>query len=250
MRIGLVNLMTKTADVSSNMSSVMSAPRPPESDKEINIVELSRRMVEKGHDLKIFVSDVYRPLSEQSRGLVEYLPTRAKIVFPPSIAPFTPALYRAIGREKLDVVQSGEIFQPGSLIAWRASRRYGLDFFIWQELDVLMHGTMGRLQRDFYRTLGRSMVKGCTAIVPRSMSAKQHLISNGIPENKISDVVHTGIDTQIFHPLNKGSCREVSDWTMRRTLSYLQGDCMRIKEWISSSMRSITSIKKILPLIY
>ena len=34
MRIGLVNLMTKTADVSSNISSVMSAPRPPESDKK------------------------------------------------------------------------------------------------------------------------------------------------------------------------------------------------------------------------
>ena len=71
-----------------------------------------------------------------------------------------------------------------------------------------MHGTMGRLQRDFYRTLGRSMVRGCTAIVPRSMSAKQHLISNGIPEEKISDIVHTGIDTQIFHPLNKELCRK------------------------------------------
>jgi hypothetical protein len=43
---------------------------------------------------------------------------------------------------KLDVVQSGEIFQPGTVLTWQASRG-GPDMFIWQELDIYMQGRWG-----------------------------------------------------------------------------------------------------------
>jgi hypothetical protein len=62
-------------------------------------VETGRRLVKRGHEVTIFVADAYRP--ERSGDLggvkIEYLPTRLPQVFPPSLAPLTPALLRRSG---------------------------------------------------------------------------------------------------------------------------------------------------------
>lgn len=208
MRIGLVNLITKTADVQADASAFRSAGLRPGTDADLNIVETGRRLVRRGNSVTVFVADTYRP--ERSGDLggvrVEYVPTRLPWLFPPSLAPLTPSLLREVRDGGLDVVQSGEVFQPGTVLTWSASRE-GPAMFIWQELDIYMQGPMGWLQKQFYRTLGRAVTKGCRKLIPRSGSAAQHLRQAGVPEDRIAPVVHSGVDTDAYRPLHKEDSR-------------------------------------------
>ena len=206
MRIGLVNLITKTADLQAD-ASVLSARPGVSDDSELNIVEMARRLERRGHEVTVFVSDVYRP-SRPGRGdvRIEYLPTKLPLMFPPSLAPFTPSLSKRLKEERLDVVQSGEVFQPGTMLASSAADHGRL--FVWQELDILMRGPAGWGQKSFYSTLGRRLAKRCQAIIPRSLSARRHLVEHGIPEEKMAPVVHSGVDTMVYRPMNKSEARE------------------------------------------
>ncbi|MDW5563177.1 MAG: glycosyltransferase family 4 protein [Methanomassiliicoccus sp.] len=208
MKIGLVNLITKTADVQADASVMRTQGLRPGTDTDLNIVETGRRLVKRGHDVTVFVADTYRP--ERSGDLggvrIEYIPTRLARVFPPSLAPLTPSLLKDIPRMRLDVVQSGEIFQPGTVLTWKASRD-GPGMYIWQELDIYMQGPMGWAQKQFYRTLGKAVVRGCRRLIPRSCSAANHLRQAGVPADRIAPVVHSGVDTAVYRPLHKGDSR-------------------------------------------
>jgi glycosyltransferase involved in cell wall biosynthesis len=212
MKIGLVNLITKTADVQADASVMRTQGLRPATDADLNIVETGRRLVKRGHEVTIFVADTYRP--ERSGDLggvrVEYIPTRLARVFPPSLAPLTPTLLKEIPRMKLDIVQSGEIFQPGTVLTWSASRD-GPGMFVWQELDIYMQGPMGWAQKQFYRTMGRAVVRGCRKLIPRSRSAALHLQQAGVPAAQIAPVVHSGVDTGVYRPLHKGDSRSRFD---------------------------------------
>lgn len=210
MKIALVNLITKTADVQADASVLYSADLRPKTHRDLNIVETGRRLSARGHDVTIYVSDVYRPRTEEDLGdvVVEYLPTRLPWLFPPSLAPLTPSLSSVLRREKADVVQSGEVFQPGTMLSWTATREPNTEMFVWQELDTYMRGPVGWVQRRFYGTFGQGMVKGCRAIIPRSRSARRHLVDIGFPEEKMAPVVHSGVDTTVFRPMNKHESRE------------------------------------------
>lgn len=212
MKIGLVNLITKTADLQAD-GSILNARLTMGDDSDLNIVEMGRRLNARGHDVTIFISDAYRPRRSASReGLrIEYLPTRLSWMFPPSLAPFTPALSRRLRQADLDVVQSGEVFQLGTCLTWSATRRPETKMYIWQELDVLMRGPAGWWQRRFYSSLGKKIAEGCAAIIPRSRSAHRHLVESGMAENKMAPVVHSGVDTMLFRPMNKAESRQRFD---------------------------------------
>ena len=208
MRIGLVNLITKTADLQAD-GSVLSARPGVSDDSELNIVEMARRLNARGHDVTVFISDTYRPSRPAREDVdIEYLPTRLPLMFPPSVAPFTPSLPKRLREEELDVVQSGEVFQPGTVLTWSAVKEVGQRMFVWQELDVLMRGPAGWGQKRFYSTLGRKIAGRCEAIIPRSLSARRHLIENGFPEERMAPVVHSGVDTMIYRPMNKSEARD------------------------------------------
>ncbi len=213
MKIGLVNLIVKTSDVLSNTSSVMRVSfSPSESDSDLNIVNMGRRLASRGHEVTIYVADVFMPKRSfgSSGGLrIEYLPTRLSSVFPPSVAPFTPLLLSRLKKGNLDVVQSGELFQPGTFLSWLGSEGLTTKMFVWQELDVLMRPPIGYLQKGFYRTLGKAVVSDCSRIIPRSLSARNHLLEQGVPEGKIGQVVHSGVDTRVFKPMDKEKCRKM-----------------------------------------
>jgi glycosyltransferase involved in cell wall biosynthesis len=71
-----------------------------------------------------------------------------------------------------------------------------------------MRGPPGMLQRAYYRSLGKAVVKRMSAAIPRSLSARQHLLSIGVPEEKLETVVHSGVDTDSFIPLARKDCRK------------------------------------------
>ncbi|MDD1743662.1 MAG: glycosyltransferase family 4 protein, partial [Methanomassiliicoccales archaeon] len=175
-----------------------------------NIVELGKRMVSEGNEVTIFVSDCYLPQHRASLPdglIIEYLATRTKFLFPPAYAPFTPSLRRRLNESKFDVIQAEEIFQTGTTLGWLASGG-NTPFFVWQELDIIMRGAAGRMQRMFYSTLGRRMAERSAAIIPRSQSASNHLKEFGLGE-RTEQVVHSGVDTEVFKPVQREVCRSV-----------------------------------------
>ncbi len=211
MRIGLVNLITRTADIDGGFLPRLGQENlAPRTDRDLNIVEMGRRLASRGHEVNIYISDAYRPRvpSDRIDGVeIVYVRNRLGSLFPPAVMPFTPSLTSRVSQDRLDVVQSGEMFQLGTLLSWLGSRGGGPRLFVWQELDVLMRGLAGVAQAAYYQTLGRAVARGASYLIPRSLSARGHLIRQGHPEERISPVVHSGVDTEEFRPIDKNACR-------------------------------------------
>lgn len=211
LKIGIVNLITRSMSVfASPFSMIGQSNLGGESDDDLNITNVSKRLTERGNQVRVFVADAYRPHLEThnvGNPILDYLPTRLVHVFPPAMFPFTPALVRSLRIGKFDVVQTGELFQAGTLLSWLNSRRYGTPLFIWQELDKVMRGPPGLLQRAYYQSLGKAVVRRMSAAIPRSLSAREHLMALGVPEEKLEMVVHSGVDVESFIPLAKDECR-------------------------------------------
>jgi len=211
MKIGLVNLVTKSSEILSEPATIVrQSDLAPGSDAGLNIVEMGRRMASCGNDVQVIVADAFKPrdpMPSENRLRIEYLPTRMTWAFPPALAPFTPSLGRYLRDQKLDVVQFGELFQPATVLGWLDSHASDVKMFVWQELDVLMRSPVGYVQTGYYRTLGKLVAKKCSSLIPRSISARNHLTRHGMSEEKISPVVHSGVDTTLFRQLNREECR-------------------------------------------
>jgi glycosyltransferase involved in cell wall biosynthesis len=211
MKIGIVNLITRSMSVfSSPFSMVGKSALGGESDGDLNIALVSKRLAERGHEVRVFVADSYRPHVETysvGNPVLDYLPTSLVHFFPPALFPFTPSLVQSLGDGKFDVVQTGELFQSGTMLSWLNSRKCGTPLMVWQELDKVMRGPPGALQKLYYRSLGKAVVSRMSAAIPRSLSAREHLVSLGVPGEKLEKVVHSGVDTETFRPISKEECR-------------------------------------------
>jgi glycosyltransferase involved in cell wall biosynthesis len=212
LKIGIVNLITRSMSVfASPFSMVGQNSLGGRSDDDLNITTVSKRLSERGHHVRIFVADAYKPEHEThgvGNPVLEYLPTRLVHVMPPAMFPFTPSLLRSLRIGNFDLVQTGELFQTGTLLSWLNSRRSGTPLFVWQELDKVMRGPPGVMQKAYYRTMGKAVVGRMSAAIPRSLSAKEHLLNVGVPEEKLEMVVHSGVDVESFKPLPKEECRK------------------------------------------
>jgi glycosyltransferase involved in cell wall biosynthesis len=212
LRVGFVNLITKTGDLPKVALPTMdTGSLSPPSDQDLNVVEMSRSIAELGHEVDLYISDVFLPKTRWTPGQrmrIEYIPTRMKRAFPPTLAPLTPSLSGIVRRMKYDAMITTELFQVGTMLTWLAAKGTSTRTFVWQELDILMRGPAGYAQHLFYRSMGRKVAHDLSLIVPRSKSARRHLLSEGIPEDSIGrTVVHSGVDTDLFRPMDQASCR-------------------------------------------
>lgn len=212
MKIGLVNLITKTSDVLSDPSRLFGADNlRPATDAGIQIIEMGKRIASRGHEVDIFVADVFRPLEEvvvNENLQIRYLPTRLKSAIPASFMPFTPSLVKQIAKEHYDAVQASDLFQIATMLSWLGAKSIDARFFVWQELDIFMRQPAGMIQSLFYEFTKKTMIDGVSGLIPRSLSAKSHLIACGFPRDKLKQVVHSGVDTTIFKPMDKYQCRK------------------------------------------
>jgi len=218
MRIAIINLITKTADLPSSKFSLLmylisgKAPNPPEDDTEINIVELSREIAKLGHEVTVYISDAYSPRRALDAGLerleVVYLPTRLKFLFNPSVIPFIPSLYREICKNKFDLVFSAEILQWGTFLSMLACIKTKKTIFIWQELGFFPRFPGNIILKVYLVIFGFLIKKIANGLIPRNISAKNFLVKNKFPIDKILPVVNTGVNTSVFFPIGKKDARE------------------------------------------
>jgi glycosyltransferase involved in cell wall biosynthesis len=212
MKIGLVNLITKSSDVLSHPSRLFKATNlRPTTDADIQIVEMGKRIASRGHEVDIFVADAFRPLERAafSKNLrVRYLSTGLKSIIPASFMPFTPSLVKQLVRERYDVVQVSDLFQIATMLSWLGAKSTDARFFIWQEIDIFMRQPAGMFQSLFYKFCEKTMINNVSGLIPRSRSAQSHLIACGFPRDKLRQVVHSGVDTAKFKPMDKDQCRK------------------------------------------
>jgi len=211
MKIGIVNLITTSAHVLGDPLAMFHIHHlGPHTDAELNITVMARQLAERGNEVQVMVSDAYLPAEQacpSGNPMIKYLPTRMKALFPPALMPFTPSIVPLLRKQRFDIVQTGELFQTGTVLSWLGKGGSNTKLCVWQELDVLMRGPVGRLQSIYYRSLGRAVMAGYALFIPRSLSARQHLLDVGIEEDLIGEVAHSGVNTSRFIPMARDECR-------------------------------------------
>lgn len=201
LRIALINPVTQTVNRPKSIRKIFGAApiEKLETDQNIHFIQLSKQIADIGHKVTVFISDVYKPRKSTvySENLnIRYLKTRCKWLFPPAYIPLTMSLYGEIKRGNFDIIQSSDFFSPSTVIAAIASKR----IFVWQEMDNFPTRWLPRIiSKLFYKTLGRIIAKKII-FIPRSSSAADFLKSLSYP--KISDKIHTGVNTKHFYPIN------------------------------------------------
>lgn len=178
MKIALINLITKT------IKPIFSLPpyKPKsnfllETDYELNIMDLGKEFIKLGHDVTIFISDVYRPaksIENEIPGLhVIYLRTRLSAIFIPSRFPYTPDLINIIKKEKFDIILCYDFFKLSTIQILLFSQSPSI--IIWQETDKLPRFPFNLLHNSFYHTLGLICKRNIRLIVPKTQRACQFM---------------------------------------------------------------------------
>ena len=230
LKIAIVDLITLTTVPSNTaISFVGLLPKGrPYKESELNIVELAEAISRIGNDVTVYVSDAYLPEipSKPKPHLhVEYLPTHLKWIFSPGMIPFTPALFHRIRKGHYDIVLSTDLFQWGTFISALAGiGRNESHVLVWQEADVYSFSAINRLvQWFFYHTFGKLVVSLVDGFVSRTTVAEEFLMTLGIPHSKLLGVIPSGVNTDVFRPLN-------------------DGDALRRKLHIKSTNRVVTCV--------
>lgn len=201
MRIALVNPITQTVDRPKRFWSLLGRG-PAESlltDCEVNYVKLAQTIANLGHEVSLFISDCYKPRNPyipEGHLKIHYLPTKAKLFFPPAYIPLLPSLYSALKEGNFDCIQTTELYQPSTLLASFACRH----LFVWEELDQYFTRTFTRFLQKCSHKIIEPRLRKKVFVIPRSQSACQFLKMRGW-EN-VEDVIPSPVDTDIFKPLS------------------------------------------------
>jgi len=168
------------------------------SNRDAMIVKLAGEMAALGHEVDLFVSDLYRPEVDEDVGVtVVYLKTYFGRF--PEI-PFMPSLITRL-RNQYDVVLTSEAFQWATLFAVLArllsfERRPRI--FVWQELSV--HQRMLRTLPSlfFHRIVLPVFAPGIDGFIPRGERAARFLLAQGVRREKMLPAISHGVDQTRF----------------------------------------------------
>lgn len=193
--LALVNLITQTALTRTQAPLV-------KSNKDAMIVSFATALNKQGVATDLFISDAYKPENSEDIGVnVYYLPTKWKWLFWPSSIPFTPGLIRML-KDRYDVVVCSELFQIATVLAVIAKiiGKKKMKIVVWQEM-ARHQRIMGQFMSRVYHSVVVKyfMDRHIDLYIPRGELAKQFLLSQGINEGKISNVIPHGIDTAKFY---------------------------------------------------
>lgn len=200
MRIALINPIIQTVDRPKNFWSLFgrSSRHPLATDSEVNYVKLAKAIAALGHEVTLFISDVFQP---KQRGLPEenltirYLPTAGKFFFPPAYIPFLPTLPKELKEGKFDIIQATELFQPSTVMAAFASS----PVVVWEEIDQYFSRKITRLlQKGYHRTVEKWLRKK-VFVVARSRASLNFLQGRGW--DPAATIIPHPVDTDIFNPL-------------------------------------------------
>ncbi|MBN8767502.1 MAG: glycosyltransferase family 4 protein [Thiobacillus sp.] len=190
MKIAIVNPITRTPThhVVPKISS----------NRDAMIVKLAREMAALGHEVDLFVSELYKPEVDEDVGVtVVYLKTYFGRL--PEI-PFMPSLITRL-RDQYDVVLTSEAFQWATLFAVVArlfsfNRRSRI--YVWQELSVHQRMLHSLPSLFFHRVVLPVFGPGIDGFIPRGERAARFLLEQGVRKEKVLPAISHGVDQTRF----------------------------------------------------
>ncbi|MGZ5017288.1 MAG: glycosyltransferase family 4 protein [Methylobacter sp.] len=201
MKIAVVNLITRTP-------TKHKVP-PIDSNKDAMIVKLALEMQALGHEVVLYVSDLYKPIHNEDLGLeVVYLKTHLQRL--PEI-PFVPSLIGQL-RNNYDIVLTSEAFQWATIFAVLArlfSWKNKPKIFVWQELAIHQR-TLWRLPSIFFHQFLLKFILDwmISYYIPRGIRAKRFLVQQGLKDKKIGSCIPHGVDSNVFFHQASNSTRK------------------------------------------
>ena len=138
---------------------------------------------------------------------VVYLPTLSD--FPEQ--PFVPTIIPEILETNYDLVHAHEDFQPVTFFAMLSCKVKGIPFMYTQERYYYPRPPWKQFYQLYEKSICKIVQKNADAIVARSTAAKEFLVANKAPQEKIK-VIPAGVDVKEFYPKD--------DTTFKQTLGY------------------------------
>jgi glycosyltransferase involved in cell wall biosynthesis len=205
MRIAIVNLVMRT--VTSNHFLPQLDRSLPTKDVRADspmAVLLGDELARMGHEVDVFVGSMFDVVREaeqamERRASLTYVKEAVRWIFPPSYYPLAPSVATQLRKKRYDAILASELIQPSTLLAL-AMAKGGTRTFVWQELGSHPRFPASLLSKFAFSLLRIGKFSRIEKIVPRSESAKQFLISEGVPKGKISRVIPNCVDCRIFTP--------------------------------------------------
>ncbi len=204
MRIAVVNLLMRTAK----------SERPiPQLDRTIPkenlvadspmVVALGDELARMGHDVDIFVGSIFKVIGDRGGGKTASLVStqeKLKSLFPPTYYPFAPSVGHRLDKGGYDVVMTTDLIQPCTLMSMNArSSKRGV--FVWEELASHPRFPVSWYSKALYAALRARKFRGIRRAMPRSESAREFLLSQGVPPALVSQIIPNAVDCNTFSPL-------------------------------------------------
>jgi len=205
MRIAVVNLLMRT---------VRSRHFVPQLDRDLPTkgvradspmaVLLADEFAKVGHDVDIFVGSMFDVVRDAEkfqgkRASIVYVKEGLRWIFPPSAYPFAPSAISRLKKDHYDVILTTELVQPCTLAAL-AVRPNKARIFVWQELASHPRFPASSYSKFVFSLSRINRFRRMEKIIPRSESARCFLLSEGVPESKISQIIPNGVDCRTFTP--------------------------------------------------
>lgn len=191
MKIAIVNLITRTP-TNRKVPAIGS-------NKDAMIVKLALELKALGHEVVLYVSDLYKPVEAEDLGFeVVYLKTYLTGL--PEI-PFVPSLVGHL-RNRFDVVLTSETFQWAtifSVIARLLSFKQKPKIFIWHEISVHQRAFKQIPSKVFHRIVLKYLLDWqIDCYIPRGRRAEKFLLQQGIANEKLTKPISHGVDQHDF----------------------------------------------------
>jgi len=192
MKIAIVNLITRTP-TNHKVSTI-------ESNKDAMIVKLALELQALGHDVVLYISDLYQPIKVEDLGIkLVYLKTYLKGM--PEI-PFVPSLIGYL-KNSYDIVLTSETFQWATIFAVIArliSFKHKPKIFIWHEIAVHQRALKQIPSKIFHLIVLKYFLDWQIArYIPRGIRAKKFLADQGLSKTKLTGPISHGVDQNIFY---------------------------------------------------
>jgi glycosyltransferase involved in cell wall biosynthesis len=134
---------------------------------------------------------------------VVYLPTLSD--FPKQ--PFVPNIIPEILEADFDLVHAHEDFQPVTFFAMLSCKVKGIPFMYTQERYYYPRPPWKQFYQLYEKSICKIVQKNADAIVARSTAAKEFLVANKAPYERIK-VIPAGVDIEEFYPKDNTTFKE------------------------------------------
>jgi glycosyltransferase involved in cell wall biosynthesis len=186
--------------------------------------EQSRRLTQIGYEIDVLTSKNREQNEQPVKGITVFpysaLNLAERIGVPYPILSFE--AYRKFAQviKNCDLVHAHGHVYMSSYLAGKVAKKYKKPFIVTQHNTFIDYRSFLNLLEHLNDCIiGKSVLKGANKIITVSKETKKYVLKLGADKSKAT-VIYNGVDTDIFHPMNKGESREKLGLPQKRKIIF------------------------------